>query len=739
MTQDHDKRAVYDRHAEFRHEEQHLEAVVATVDETIRHREERGPVEAGDRKAANVVNQLLDANLEKVRSVRDRPYFGRVDYSTGTGEKTATLYIGDINIQHEDPRYFIASRNAPVAKLYYAPGDGFYEVPAARSGVSTKRIDATVNLKRTLTIEKAKLLDFDDVLRLPPGPEAIGAASSRILDEKLSGSGGEQLLDAVPTIQPEQYKQIASTEKPVLIVQGAAGSGKSLIGLHRVDFIVSPHSELGSLQRPTVERVVIFGPSPAFLKYVSGLLPGLGVHGVKQTTVSSWLLSQFSSRVTLSRGDKLFTNLMNNRRKLTEAEIEAHLFKTSLKMKRLVDGYVAHLRRELTARAGRNTGIRVPGMPTLDVSPSELASRVTGVLKAYPQPNVARSQLVNRLAEEWVREQAPRGRTRFELIEYARRLVEGSLAFWPRTDFRTEYLNIISSPGAILKHSRKGDVDLAGAEKIARTAPSGAGQALGMTDLSPALYLDYSINGFESERLEHVVVDEAQDVSPLEIVLMQMHSVNNSFTILGDLRQSAFPYKSISNWNQLASLFERGSVSRLESRIGYRSTKQITQYANRILQGLPDRTKMPQPYQRGGERPLLVASRSAAEMRRSIGASVRRLKRKEDIRSVAVLTKWGRIADDIGKSLLAEGINEASVLTPTGVIGSDVTVSPIILTKGLEFDAVIVANARKDNFNEADFDRILLYLACTRARNHLEIHWYGTRSPIVPDVARLNR
>ena len=113
--------------------------------------------------------------------------------------------------------------------------------------------------------------------------------------------------------------------------------------------------------------------------------------------------------------------------------------------------------------------------------------------------------------------------------------------------------------------------------------------------------------------------------------------------------------------------------------------------------------------------------------------------RKEDIRSVAVLTKWGRIADDIGKSLLAEGISEARVLTSTEVITTDVTVSPIIMTKGLEFDAVIVANARKDNFNESDLDRILLYLACTRARQHLEIHWYGTRSPIVPDVTRLSR
>ena len=430
---------------------------------------------------------------------------------------------------------------------------------------------------------------------------------------------------------------------------------------------------------------------------------------------------------------------MNNRRKLTEAETDAHLFKTGMKMTRLIDNYVSHLRRELAARMGKSGGVSIPGSPALELSASALKDRVAEVLKTRPQPNVARMYLVNRLAVEWARDQVRRGKTRAEVMEEARKLVESRLALWPRIDFRTEYVNLVSSPGAIMKYSRKGAVDLPGAEAVARTAPAGVGQALGLTDLSAALYLDYAINGFESERFEHVVVDEAQDVSPLDIVLMQMHSVNNSFSILGDLRQSSLPYKSINNWNQLVILFERGSVSRLESRLTYRSTRQVTQYANRILQGLPERTKMPQPYRRSGERPRLVASNGAAEMRKSIAASVRRLTRLEDRRTIAILTKWQRTADDIVKVLVSEGIKNVGLLTPDGLITTDVIVSPIILTKGLEFDAVIVANARKDNFNETDFDRMLLYLACTRARHHLEIHWYGTRSPIVPVVARLTR
>ncbi|MCY4088356.1 MAG: UvrD-helicase domain-containing protein [Actinomycetia bacterium] len=724
------------RQVEFRREERNLKEIVSSIDVTIEYRERRGPVQAADGKAANIVQDLLDAGLEDVRSARSRPYFGRIDYSTGLDGDVETVYIGDVNIRSEDPRYSIASRNAPIAGLYYRPVDGFYDVGGGR-------IEASVHLKRTLTIEDARLVDFDDVLGLPPGPGLVRSTSSRVLDEKLSAVGSSELADAVQTIQPDQYEQIASIQKPVLIVQGAAGSGKSLIGLHRIDFILSPFSNIGSLRRPTAERVIMFGPSPAFLKYASALLPGLGVHGVRQMTVSDWLLGQFSSRVRLSRGDRIFEDLMNNRRKLTEAEIEAHLFKTGLKMKRLIDNYVSHLGREIRARASRAPEFSIPGPPDaspMDVGPSALTSLVKSAFETHPEPNAARRYLVNTLAGEWARANRRSGVRPSEAIAEGSRLVESSLgSLWERVDFRSEYASLVSSPEKIMAYSRKGDVDSSGAGEVAETAPSGMGQALGITDLAAALYFDYRLNGFESERFEHVVVDEAQDVSPLEISLMQMHSSNDSFTVLGDLRQSVLPYKSISNWNQIASLFERENVSRLDSRLTYRSTRQITQYANRILQGLPERTKAPVPYDRSGERPRLVRSKSTEEMKESIADTIRRLTNMGDGSSVAVLTKRRRTADDIGESLRQGGIENIGILTRGGMIETDVTVSPIVLTKGLEFDAVIIANVHKGNFNESDFDRTLLYLACTRARHHLEIHWYGTRSSIAPDVIRLAR
>ena len=716
------------RDSEFQHEEEHLEEVVSHIDHAIQYRDGR-VVTAGDVKAADKLAEFLSKHVDRLGSLRNRPYFGRVDYSDGEGG-LETIYIGNVSVAHKDPEFRIISRNAPIASIYYRPSDGVYEAPKGT-------ITAQVQLKRTLTIRDARLIDFDDVLRLPAPGMGQAALSSRALDEKLAAAGGDFMEDAAQTIQPEQYEQIAATLKPVLIVQGAAGSGKSLVGLHRLDFILSPFSNIGSLSRPREERVIMFGPSPAFLKYVSSLLPGLGIDRVRQTTVAQWMLGQFSSRVTRRSSDSLFRDLMSNRRKLQESEIAAHAFKSGLGIKRLLDNYVAALNRNIKRRVRMNGGISFADYPRWELSSKEFVTRVNNAFASFPEPNRARDAFINRLAEERARTLPAGARTPSESRDYYRRQIIESLDCWQRLDFRREYVDLLRDPNKIMDFSRKSDINAEKAQDIADTVPEGAGQAVGITDLAALLYLDYLINGFDSERFEHVVVDEAQDISPLEITLMKMHSVNNTFTILGDLRQSVIPYKSISNWNQLASLFDRGSVARLESRLTYRSTQQITQYSNRILQGLPERTKMPIPYERKGRRPRLVRSRSAAEMHSNIIKAVRQLAGRPDIRTVAVLTKWRQTGVDIIKAMERYGMKNVGALTDDGVIEGPINVGSIILTKGLEFDAVIVANVSKQNFNDSDFDRMLLYLACTRARHHLEIHWYGTRSTIMPDVARL--
>ena len=171
--------------------------------------------------------------------------------------------------------------------------------------------------------------------------------------------------------------------------------------------------------------------------------------------MSQWLLDQFSSRVTLSRLDNLYDDLMNNRRKLTEAEIEAHSFKSGLRMKRLLDNYVSHLKREIRRKVGQSSGIRIPGSPPLELSATDLKERVANVLKRSTAPNVARTYLVNDLSEEWLRLHPVRGVTRSESATEAGRLMESNLTLWPRIDLRKEYMDLVQSPDKILEYSKK--------------------------------------------------------------------------------------------------------------------------------------------------------------------------------------------------------------------------------------------------------------------------------------------
>lgn len=737
MTQQADTQAQYDRDAEFQHEERHLGDVVDGIDQIVVKGDALRPIIATDVKAADTATDMHKENIERTKKARNNPFFGRLDYSEGQDGEVRTIYIGRSGLQIKDvPNGLIVNWAAPVADLFYRPVQGFYNAPRGR-------IDTTVHLKRELTIEDARLQDFQDTLRL----------QSAALIRRLSGPSSEHLADAIETLQPEQYAALSKTDSPVMIVQGAAGSGKSIVALQRIEFILSPHSDIGVLGRPRLDRIIMFGPSEAFLQYASELLPSLDVEGVQQSTITHWILGQFSAaRVTLKGGEeRVLNDLMNNtkRNRTLKDSQEAYLFKGSMKMKRLLDKYVDNLRKDVRRYTREDAGAILSSLQLQDsISVADFRNMLDQAFANRPL-NSARGYFIDRLAESRSRNTPQpirrRNSPQSEILNANRRDIDAVLKnndWWPEYDFGGEYVRLMSGTDVIERYLPTSDKRLA--RQICLTVPRNSSRrSFGITDLAAALYLDYALNGFTSENFEHVVVDEAQDVTPLEMELLRMHSTNDSFTILGDLKQGLLPHRSIANWNEFARLFHNRAVAKQEMRLTYRSAKQITQYANRIVKDLQGRgTKTPQPYGRAGERPEIEQHKSVSDMYTAIADAIDELRAKDEVRSIAVLTKWENTAKDIMKAFRSERVEGVSRLEQGGRIETDIIVSPIVLTKGLEFDAVIVANAGKNNFDEAEFDRMLLYLACTRARHYLQIHWHGARSaksPIVPDTTRLAR
>ena len=734
----------YDRDADFQHEERHLGDVVEGIDKDIKDREEHAsrPMIHAFVGSADKATEMAADMLAKIKAARNEPFFGRIDYSVGENGEVRTLYFGKSGINIKDvPQGMIVNWEAPIAALYFRPNLGFYDAPGGR-------VDVKVHLKRELEIEEASLRSLQDILRLPSANSVAQITESEILDRRLSDASSEYLTDAIDTLQPEQYEALSKSDSPVMIVQGAAGAGKSLVALQRIQFILSPQSNIGDLERPVPERIIMFGPSAAFLRYVQEFLPRLGVPNLRQTTIASWMLEQFSSgsRISLKGGEEnILNDLMNNtqrNRRLNES-VDAYRFKGGMEMKRLLDRYVSTLKSNC-ARNMRRQASGVIDRLSLDISVDDFRGMVNNAFASRAELNAARNFLLDRLAE--LRRTAPlptrrRDSPQSEVVAANRaeasRVLEG--LGWPDYDFRREYVHLLSGADVLQNYSSRLDPIMA--NEICQTLPRySSGRSLGVTDLAAALYLDYSLNGFARENFQHVVVDEAQDISPLEMELLRMHSTNDNFTILGDLKQGLLPHRSIPNWNEFAKLFPKDIVAKPELRRAYRNTKQITSYSNRILKNLPKRnTKTPVPHGRSGEPPDLICSRSAADMHKKIADAVRELRELDHVRSIAVLTKWESTAKDIMKAFRREGLDDVSRLEQGGTTETDIVVSPVLLTKGLEFDAVIVANAGDRNYKETDFDRMLLYLACTRARHHLHIHWHGARSPIVPDHTRLPR
>jgi len=231
------------------------------------------------------------------------------------------------------------------------------------------------------------------------------------------------------------------------------------------------------------------------------------------------------------------------------------------------------------------------------------------------------------------------------------------------------------------------------------------------------------------------VVDEAQDVSPLEIELLKMYSSNGWFTLLGDIKQKLLPYRGIRNWRQVSSLFDREKVGRYDSRISYRATNEITRFCNRILRGIPGSTATPLPYSRHGDKPTFKRFRTWREQLDSIFETVQEFGRLGN-KSIGVVTKWNREAKLVLEYLRRRGLHNVGLLHLNGVLEAGVTVSPILLTKGLEFDAVTVVSVHDNNFAGTEFDNRLLYLACTRAKHQLSIQWFGRPSPLLPDYVQ---
>jgi DNA helicase IV len=626
-----------------------------------------GGVEAHD------LQQWERDKQQRIDQLTDRPgalCFGRIDqYSS------QRRYIGRRHIEGEDGEPLVTDWRATVAVPFYR---------------ATVADPMGLDLRRRFLVESRQIVDiFDENLADPGAVEAGAYVPDPLLAEVGRGRTGS-MRDIVATIQLEQDVIIRAPLESCIVVQGGPGTGKTAVGLHRAAYLLYEHRSF--FQR---ERLLIVGPNRIFLRYISQVLPSLGEVASAQLTIEGLAGVKYRSdgpeptRTALLKGDRRMAKVVH---------------------KAVFDN--------VNTVAG-DVDIRT-SFGTVRLAAAEIATVVTVVLEHCDRYSDGRQLLREQLVElAWTVHFAKSTSdiTRQPVFEADVRSSPALKALldktWPAITASGVLRRLFANKPFLLR-ATKGLLTAEEAACLARPAAKRAGeQRWSRADLALLDEAENLISGGK-QTYGHIVVDEAQDLSPMELRMIGRRSRRGSMTVLGDLAQTTSPAGQ-TDWAEAVRDLGTPDAQLDELTIGYRVPEPIMAFANRLLPHTAPNVRPPSSVRGVGRAPTILSvdpvglvTAAAAE-----GSSV------ASIWPLTGVVAPGSMCKDLGVAL-----EDAGVAFVDGVrvaaLGEHVTLLPAASTKGLEFDAVVVVEPSQI-VAEADDDLRVLYVVLTRAVQHLSI------------------
>ena len=625
-----------------------------------------------------VSEEYLKADLyhraEALKDIPDAPlFFGRLDYDGDQdgddGVAGHSFHIGRRHVHAPDGAPAVIDWRAPVSRPFYRA-----------SGADPMNLA----LRRRFGFSGGELTAYEDEL-FGSGPPAgpVPDKPSRILIDEIERPRSGPMRDIVATIQPDQDDIVRAGADQTVCVQGAPGTGKTAVGLHRVAYLLYAYRE--QVRR---RGVVMVGPNRAFLSYIRNVLPALGELDVTQTTVGELVAGPVSVRgsdsepAAVVKGDARMAEVLRRALWSSVRPPSAALVLPRGSRRWRVPGYqLAELAAELAQR-----GVRYGAAREL------LEHRIAHVILTQME---AAGEACDDRTHESVRRSRP-----------VRAVVE---AMWPKVDPVRLVFGLLSSQSVLAAAAQDVLTDSEQALIAWTPAPRGPGSA--RWSAADLVLIDEArdlINRTPS--LAHVVVDEAQDLSPMECRALGRRCSTGSATVLGDLAQGTTPWAAES-WGALLSHLGKPDTDVRELSIGYRVPRQILDYASSLLDAIAP-----------GLRPAssLRADPGALDVVRVPASSIGATMAAACAQALAGAGSVAVIAADPQVPELARVLDGAGLRH--GAPGEDarLTLVPVTVAKGLEFDHVIVVEpARIARAEARGLQR--LYVALTRAVSRLTV------------------
>lgn len=629
-----------------------------------------------------------EVELERISTFQNRikalylsPYFARIDFLEDGERLAEKIYIGKSSfIDDKTKDMLVYDWRAPISSMFYD-----YENGRTQYSCPDGIIKGEMPLKRQYIIENGMLVSMFD---------CSIAIEDEMLQRALASTSEDKMKNIVTTIQREQNRAVRDENSEVLIVAGSAGSGKTSVALHRISYLLYHHRQILN-----EKNILIFSPNDVFNEYISDVLPSLGEKNVMQTT-----FIDFSDK-SIERNKQGYFEYLEQliKGEVQEKRFQAIRHKGSQAYTEFIEKYVSD--------------VRVKGIEFKDIyNCDELvmsASEMLDIFKQchkvfaieqcldkvkmgfYERTKIEMKKRILILKEQVFEEKGPNYYfTEEEILRDAR-------AIWHQEFLKLEAefdeqntLNCYNLYNQILQ------LNFENSETTLQN------ELINYEDIAPILYIKFITGQLRPVKdIKHVIIDEAQDYSFLQYRLLSRLFPNAKFTILGDVNQVVNADKP-QDFEYIKDAFDNKTVDMMSLKKSYRSTIEISEYASKILCKTDYESVL-----RHGEAVAEEKIESFDAKADFINKIIEQTKGKYS--TTAIITKTKSQAKQL-YNILRQKIDIKLIADNDALFTKGILVMPSYLSKGLEFDCVIVDA-------DTEFDSNLLYVCCTRALHKLVV------------------
>lgn len=644
-----------------------------------------------------VTDKIIDYEEEEhkillLEKMIKSPYFARIDFKFDDEDEFEKIYIGRSSLRKNSyQEMYVYDWRSPIASVFYRfmTGEAFYDAPYGR-------VTGELNLKRQYEIKNGTLEYFFD-------------SDVQIVDEflrqLLSQNTTAKMKAIVETIQHEQDVVIRDMENDLLMVQGVAGSGKTSIALHRAAYLMYQ----GLQTKLSANNIMIISPNSIFEQYISNVLPELGEDNVISSVFEDILSELLNGRKIQSRNDFLENLIVNSKYKeISRNSIE---FKTSSFFREILDQFLIDIPRQWI----EFEDVYYEGKCV--VSGQILKDKILG------RPETPLGIKLEQL-EDYILEQifgTGKGRGHKE----EKNLIKQEIQKFIKIDIVELYKILFSNEAyfySLLQNSNPSQ-NIKNIWKY--TKENLEADSLYYDDAIAIAYLYLKIYGTNKyKNIKQVVIDEAQDYYPLQYEIFNLLFSNAKFTILGDMKQTLAKKEDISFYEQIQKILNKKKSSLIMLDKSFRCTNEILNFSLKFI----EQSSQIKSFNRNGDSPKVYIADNSEIFIDEIVKEIK-LCQEKGFQSICLICKTEKnstyLFNKIKHKLDIQLIKNGSVSDLQGVF-----ILPVYMSKGLEFDTVLICDADSQNYHDED-DKNLLYVACTRALHKLSLFCENEVSPLI--------